>query len=596
MKKLKKAILTLLVMSLLLNPMYLTLRVHAANEELATSRISDTLQSVMRNSADEKFEVMIWLKDNSASSSVLTSTEDILTQAKATLSPRGLCENPATDAELYSQYMAEKKKLLMNYYSMLTSNFVSINNVNYEECYISKYAPIIICNAPSNTIYDLAQNNDVVMIDNSNYEIVDNELSNNNTRSFWDPYQESYFYTMTEIKNYLGINTLKTAAANNISQINIGVIDAGYPLYNNSLVKSNITEHYSSEYQYTSFCHADKVLEILYSIVPQASFFYSNFEAALNVGDLYSEIEWLMDNNVHIITCSLGIYSPTTGETNNKNEYGSLAKYFDFLIKTYTITIIQSAGNDSNDGISPGGTAYNAITVGNYYMGNASIADGSSYYNGDELALKPDVCAPGFIQFTNTNTNWGTSFSTPIIAGIAALIMASYDEMINPLMLKAIICTGTGNRRYPILDMYGEINDNYRKYGAGVVDCWYISDIIGSNEVYYDAIYPNEISNQYYISINDSPDYMCADIVLVFEKNIFYNSNEYSVANLDLFLYDFEGELIASSTTENNNVEVLRDIPTYDESYILVVKQVAPATSDSESTATAFSFTWSYKE
>ena len=58
MKKLKKIVLTLLVMSLLVNPMYLTLRVHAANEELAASRISDTLQSVMSNSADEKIEVI----------------------------------------------------------------------------------------------------------------------------------------------------------------------------------------------------------------------------------------------------------------------------------------------------------------------------------------------------------------------------------------------------------------------------------------------------------------------------------------------------------------------------------------------------------
>jgi len=40
-------------MSLLFNPMYLTLRVQAANEELATSRISDTLQNVMDSSIVE---------------------------------------------------------------------------------------------------------------------------------------------------------------------------------------------------------------------------------------------------------------------------------------------------------------------------------------------------------------------------------------------------------------------------------------------------------------------------------------------------------------------------------------------------------------
>lgn len=61
MKKLKKIVLTLLVMSLLVNPMYLTLRVHAANEELAASRISDTLQNVMENSTEEKIKIMYLL-------------------------------------------------------------------------------------------------------------------------------------------------------------------------------------------------------------------------------------------------------------------------------------------------------------------------------------------------------------------------------------------------------------------------------------------------------------------------------------------------------------------------------------------------------
>ena len=51
--------LTLLVLSFLANPMYLILQVHAANEEIAMSRISDTLQSVMQSSGEETIEVMI---------------------------------------------------------------------------------------------------------------------------------------------------------------------------------------------------------------------------------------------------------------------------------------------------------------------------------------------------------------------------------------------------------------------------------------------------------------------------------------------------------------------------------------------------------
>lgn len=69
MKKIKQIILTLLVVSFLVNPMYLTLRVHAANEEIAMSRISDALQNVMEiSSGEEPIEVMIWLEDINTSS------------------------------------------------------------------------------------------------------------------------------------------------------------------------------------------------------------------------------------------------------------------------------------------------------------------------------------------------------------------------------------------------------------------------------------------------------------------------------------------------------------------------------------------------
>ena len=76
MKKIKQIVLTLLVVSFLVNPMYLILRVHAVNEEIAMSRISNTLQSVMESgSEDESIEVMIWLEDINTSSAILNSTK-----------------------------------------------------------------------------------------------------------------------------------------------------------------------------------------------------------------------------------------------------------------------------------------------------------------------------------------------------------------------------------------------------------------------------------------------------------------------------------------------------------------------------------------
>ena len=124
MKKIKQIVLTLLVVSFLANPMYLILRVHAVNEEIAMSRISNTLQSVMGSgSEDESIEVMIWLEDINTSSSVLSSSEDILEVANGTLPPRGLCEVSITDAEAYTQYMYTRKELLRELCEAYTQSF-----------------------------------------------------------------------------------------------------------------------------------------------------------------------------------------------------------------------------------------------------------------------------------------------------------------------------------------------------------------------------------------------------------------------------------------------------------------------------------------
>lgn len=602
MKKIKQIILTLLVVSFLVNPMYLILMVHATNEEIAMSRISDTLQSVMEISSEDEFiEVMIWLEDIDTSSAVLSSTDDILAVANATLSPRGLCENPETDAETYSQYMSARKEARRDYYEEYTQLLASSYLDSSEICFCSRYAPFIVAKLTTYRVIEVAKETNVVLVDTSAYNLSIDDTTlvdeyENGMYGFQNPGDGFIYYTMEEVKRIYGINSLISMASSYDDQIKIGVIDRGYPSLYNSLIKENVIEHYSSYAQETSFCHSAKILDILFSIIPNATFYYSNYDVAEDSEEgIYGEIEWLMDNDVHIITCSLPIYGVYNEFTDTHNEYGAVASYFDYLINEYSITFVKSSGNYPEWGISSGGTAYNVITVGNYNLGNMSIANDSSYYSGDVLALKPDVCAPGFIQFSNGTLDYGTSFSSPVIAGIAALIIASSGMIITPIMIKSIICASTQQHRYPIINEDGDINSNYRKYGAGVVDCWNIINIIAGDTVCYDFINADENTKTFYITINDSTNYGYADIVLVFEKYSFSNI-DYQIANLDLFLYDFDGELVAYSNTTNNNIEVLRNIPVYDEPYTLVIRQITPATSTAGSSFTPFSYAWGYKE
>uniref|UniRef100_A0A7N0T9N6 Uncharacterized protein n=1 Tax=Kalanchoe fedtschenkoi TaxID=63787 RepID=A0A7N0T9N6_KALFE len=127
------------------------------------------------------------------------------------------------------------------------------------------------------------------------------------------------------------------------------------------------------------------------------------------------------------------------------------------------------------------------------------------------FSLKPDLIAPGykilgawtgFVEKGDTSQEqpefrtWsGTSFSTPHISGIAALIKSIYPEWTPAMIHSALMTTSYthGNDGNPIKDSEGEIA-NMWAMGAGHVDP-------------EKALHPGLVYNQ---SIDDYLDFMCA--------------------------------------------------------------------------------------
>lgn len=586
MKKLKKLLLTVLVMSLLVNPMYLSLRVHAANEELATSRISDTLQSVMENSTEEKIKVMIWLKDANTSSTKLTSTEAILAQAKATLAPHGLCENPATDAEIYSQYMAERKETLKKYYQEYTQHFCnSYLNAN-EVLYSSKYLAVVIAELTFSRIADVSNLSVVRSIDYYNDATQESSLDDSRGVIIGDV----VYNTVAEIMHAYGINDLKNHVGSQGEGIKIGVLDEETPDLTHSMFGNNITLHYADPLRWHINNHPTHIFEILYSILPDADYYYTTYWNTEDIAgvrtNLANEIEWLLDNNVDVISCSQHLYTnPNNTEDydDNNNFYGSVAQYLDSIITNYVIVFVIASGNYPDSGIASGGMSYNAITVGNYNIRQNTISDNSAHYTGSAWAYKPDVCAPGYFSFATTSAeDYGSSYATPIVAAIAALILIDSDNILLSYDVKSIICAGTSRKLYSIED------PNYRVYGAGVIDGSYVTSILQNNSYCYDVFYPNEIEHSYNIYLDGwtSPSF-----VLSFEYSD-TGSNNYVMGNLDIFLYDPNGNLVGYSETTQNNVETIRLDEDNVGTYTFVVKQIVPPEENGSDTYVFYSVAW----
>lgn len=627
MKKLTKIVLTLLIMSFLVNPMYLLLHVHAANEEIAMSRISDTLQSVMSNSTAEKIEVMIWLNDIDTSATELTSTEAILSQAEATLSPRGLCEISATDSTTYSQFESARKDAMKDCYTTHTQNFANSFLYNNEIIYLSVYSPVIIASLTESRISAVSKCSSVRLLDFYCDDIeqpIESEISiDSNTRNS-DSVSGAYC-TMEYVKQQLDIDYLINFVGcnpNDTNKVKIGVLDYGTPdvdfLTNMHLIDlsdeiSSLTLHHFNNVNFSDYQddllhdHPTHTLEVLYSIAPYANYYYATYfdlsQPILGYPNLDSslieEIEWLIMQNVDVINISLSLYMDDDDDTtaDGYDTYGSICEYLDYICSDYWITIVQSAGNTIrvgdeiiHPGVSSGAMAYNTITVGNYDLINGCIFNKSQYYEGTTLTNKPDVCAPGLLRLFDRelavyqNVD-GTSLSAPIISAIAALIIEYYDDpYLKPLEIKSIICGGTWFHRN------SSDHPDFKKYGTGVINGRQIKYILEDNSTIWNYFEPNETQHYYQFTIDEYTD---ADFVLVFEKS-YYEAIGFDLGNLDIILYD-DTDCIVASTSLKNNVEVLFNAIEGYGNFTLVVQQTEPINNNTDITEEIcifYSLTW----
>lgn len=624
MKKIKKIMLTLLVMSFLANPMCLILRVHAANEEIAMSRISDTLQSVMQSSEEETIEVMIWLEDINTSQAVLSSTESILSAAKATLSPRALCENPETDAEIYSRYMDARKKAMTEAFELYTTSFAE-DYLSFEEIvYSSRYAPIVIAKLSNERIIELASSSSVSKIGFYNYEFVSDEIEyekektqygsdiicdengvnviNNDVLTGEYYYEMStYCYDIEDVISYLGVDELRSYVNSTGNGINIGILeyqsmkvfDAFFDANNDKIL---YTEHYNTTYGEadTADPHATNVLEILYTILPQAHYYYARCDTSDSDFTLCSEVEWLIDCGVDVVTCSAALlWDSSATPAESYGTYGIVSQYIDYIVNEYNVIFVKSAGQ-AGPSVSMGGMAYNAIVVGNYDLSTGTVYEASDYYNAFVWANKPDICAPGALILNYGGKVCGNSFSTPIVAAVAALVVDYYDSMIFHGEVKSIICASTQLHRYESNSfIVNEELINFKKYGTGVLDASNVKQILLNNSSLYSNLGDGVVQRIHTIYLSQGlSNYI--DIVLAFECNN-GETSVYDIADLNITVYDANGHQVDFSMLNNGNVEVIRNLPATTSYYTVLIEQYYPAMYDGVSQITYYSLAWCYK-
>jgi serine protease AprX len=166
-------------------------------------------------------------------------------------------------------------------------------------------------------------------------------------------------------------------------------------------------------------------------------------------------------NHVLSIAASLNlkVASLSWGDDNSSNGNDELSQIAEDLVDGGIVTIV-AAGNVVSSGkparVAAPGASEKVITVGSLDQLHFRVASFSLPGPTADGRVKPDIIAPGVAiqganHYTTTGykTGQGTSFSTPIVAGIATLLIERYPaldhySLKNLLCLTALECVYTG--------------------------------------------------------------------------------------------------------------------------------------------------------
>ncbi|MCO6149630.1 S8 family serine peptidase [Flavobacterium sp. NRK1] len=247
--------------------------------------------------------------------------------------------------------------------------------------------------------------------------------------------------------------------------ITIAVLDAGFPavnttppfqrLYDNNLIKGGYNYVNRSEDFYTGGTHGTIVLSTMGGYVenqlagtaPDASYYLFVTEDPTSENPV-EESYWVeaaeaADSlGVDVINTSLGYfnydnprYSYSYENMDGKTAFISRGADIAVSKGIFCVVSAGNSGNTTNPHIGAPADAYDVLTVGavdtnENYVGFSSI--GPSYDN----RVKPDVMAIGYLAaIANTNGEItaasGTSFSSPITAGLVACLWQALPDKTN---------------------------------------------------------------------------------------------------------------------------------------------------------------------
>lgn len=562
-------ILALLLTTAMITPSVQSLNIKA-QAKYNTSKLSNQLlQEISTASKNEKLPVVIWTTDinqklveyDAEKATGIDATEYYSETNSEALKTLSVKDGTVTESS-FKQYLKEtrkerkeqlketsrfnkaKRSLAKEKYIELNNAFADDNMNKSDVTFSSNYAPMIIANVTPKQIEKISNRLNVVSIDL--YSDAEKEAEDQ----------------LTVAKGVINTTTISNNYDLDGTGVKIGLIESGCPKKdNNELKSSDITNLSSNTTDHATMTSA--IIAGSNGIAPKAKIF-----SIARGSNLYGNIETLLDKNVNLISMSNG---------SDSGNYGNIPKWIDHVVAQHNVSFIASAGNSGiNGNVCDSGMGYNAIAVGAIDDKNTStLSDDviASYTSRvSNAATKPEIYAPGSNITVAGMTNSGTSFSCPMVSGMAALLIDAFPMCGRlPSLLKATLIASGRNLNNGSYDNVSSITSNI---GAGVVRATTAYQALKDNNIDYGWLGKGYSSwNQ---TITPKKTGVCRFCLVWIKDNKFADGSNHSdytnitddtFINLDVKVSDKNNRVIASGNATNNTFELCQFTAVANETY-----------------------------